>query len=76
MSVYDRVINPNSPPGPVVAWRTERLVEAGFPEEMAHEVASDGTYDLHALLILMDRGCPAQLAVRILAPLGPNDPPC
>ena len=36
---------------------------------MAHEVAADGTYDLHALLMLVDRGCPAELAVRILAPL-------
>ena len=69
MSIYDRVINANSPPGPVVAWRAERLIEAGLPEEAAHDVAADGTYDLHALLTLMDRGCPAELAVRILAPL-------
>ena len=69
MSIYDRVINANSPPGPVVACRAERLAEAGLPDEMAHDVAADGTYDLHALLTLMDRGCPAELAVRILAPL-------
>lgn len=76
MSIYDRVINANSPHGPVVAWRTERLIEAGLSDAMAHEVAADGTYDLHALLMLLDRGCPAELAVRILAPLGPKDPPC
>jgi len=71
MSFYDRVINANSAPGPapVVAWRAERLIEAGLSPEMARAVAADGAYDLHAVLKLVDRGCPAELALRILAPL-------
>jgi hypothetical protein len=36
---------------------------------MAERIALDGAYDIHALLELVDRGCPAELAVRILAPL-------
>jgi hypothetical protein len=72
MSIYDRVLNA----GTVVAWRTERLVEAGLPEEMAHDVAADGAYDLHALLVLIDRGCPADLAVRIVAPVERRGPAC
>jgi hypothetical protein len=60
---------------PVVAWRARRLRQAGFSEELAEAVAHDCGYDVHALLELVDRGCPAPLAVRILAPLdGPR--PC
>ncbi len=43
--------------------------EAGFDRVLAERLASDTDYDLHALLELVDRGCPPQLAVRILAPL-------
>jgi hypothetical protein len=32
--------------------------------------------DLHALLELVDRGCPPALAARILAPLEPGGRPC
>jgi len=32
-------------------------------------VAQDPAYDLHALIELVERGCPPALAVRILAPL-------
>ena len=31
---------------------------------------------LHAVLELKDRGCPAELALRILAPLDESRPPC
>ena len=53
----------------VVSWRRAQLVEAGFPQSLASSLARDGRYDLHALLELVDRGCPPELAVRILAPL-------
>jgi hypothetical protein len=53
----------------VVAWRTERLLAAGFERELAESLAADGAVDLHALLELVDRGCPPALAARILAPL-------
>lgn len=50
------------------AWRRCRLVEAGFAPALAAAVAADRGFDLHALLELVDRGCPPELAVRILAP--------
>jgi hypothetical protein len=50
-------------------WRRCRLVEAGFPQPLAAEVADDSAFDLHALLQLVDSGCPPELAVRIVAPL-------
>jgi hypothetical protein len=53
----------------VIAWRVGRLRAAGFDRRLARRVALDGRYDLHALLDLVDRGCPPALAIRILAPL-------
>ena len=50
-------------------WRRERLLQAGVPAALATAVAHDERYDLHALLVLTDRGCDPELAVRILAPL-------
>jgi hypothetical protein len=55
--------------GDVVRWRREHLVTAGFPPQLAAFVAEDGRYDAHALIELVERGCPPPLAVRILAPL-------
>lgn len=57
------------PPLDVRSWRRLRLLEAGFPAVLAEAVASDPRFDLHALLQLVDRGCPPDLAVRILSPL-------
>ncbi len=57
------------PPVDVREWRRSRLLEAGFPPAEAARVAADPRFDLHALLQLVDRGCPPELAVRILAPL-------
>ena len=51
------------------AWRIERLCAAGFDTSLARTVAGDRSYDLHALLELIDRGCPPELAARILAPI-------
>jgi hypothetical protein len=53
----------------VEAWRLRRLVEAGFPLPLALELAATLGVDLHALLALLDRGCPPELAARILAPI-------
>jgi hypothetical protein len=53
----------------VFSWRCKQLVEAGFPRALARQVAQDPAYDLHALIELVERGCPPALAVRILAPL-------
>ena len=54
--------------GSVVAWRTDQLVGAGFAVELARAVARDERFDLHAAIELVERGCPPDLAVRILAP--------
>jgi hypothetical protein len=53
----------------VIAWRRDQLVHSGFPLRLASRIASDGRFDLHALIELTERGCPPALAVRILAPL-------
>jgi hypothetical protein len=52
----------------VVAWRQRRLVDAGFDPDLADELAADARMDLHALLELVERGCPPGLAARILSP--------
>jgi hypothetical protein len=59
----------SGPPIDVRSWRRCRLLEAGFPADVSEAVAADSRFDLHALLQLVDRGCPPELAVRILAPL-------
>jgi hypothetical protein len=53
----------------VVRWRREQLAETGFSSPLAAEVANGARYDLHALIELVERGCPPELAARILAPL-------
>jgi hypothetical protein len=56
-------------------WRERCLRRAGFERRAAARIADDGRVDLHALLELTDRGCPPELAVRILAPLDDAPPP-
>jgi hypothetical protein len=56
-------------PKPVAAWRFQRLREAGVPVRLARRLAEDGRYDVHALIGLVERGCPPELAVRIVEPL-------
>jgi hypothetical protein len=53
----------------VIAWRRKQLLAAGFPPGIAERLEADGRYDLHALIGLVERGCPPVLATRILAPL-------
>lgn len=53
----------------VRAWRRRRLLDSGFPTDVADAVVADPRFDLHALLQLLDRGCPPELVVRILAPI-------
>jgi hypothetical protein len=53
----------------VLTWRRRQLVAAGFELEQAGRLARDERFDLHALIELVERGCPPALAVRILAPL-------
>jgi hypothetical protein len=51
------------------SWRAARLRRAGFTQQDAALVAGNLGMDLHALLELIERGCPPHLAARILAPL-------
>ncbi len=53
----------------VVAWRAEQLLRVGVDPAPAAALAGDRSVDLHALLELVDRGCPSHLAARIVAPL-------
>jgi len=53
----------------VAAWRRDQLTQAGFPLPLADRTARDARFDLHALIQLVERGCPPELAVRISAPL-------
>ena len=54
-----------------MAWRRGRLERAGFDPPLADVLAADRRTDVHALLELVDHGCPPALAARILAPLEP-----
>jgi hypothetical protein len=53
----------------VVRWRREQLAGAGLSRPLATRLAEDARYDLHALIELLEHGCPHHLAVRIVAPL-------
>jgi hypothetical protein len=53
----------------VARWRYEQLSRAGVPATLAGLLARDRRVDLHALIELVERGCPPRLAVRIVAPL-------
>jgi hypothetical protein len=52
-----------------VAWRRARLRKAGFDTALNEQLSHECGVDLHALIGLVERGCPPPLAARILAPL-------
>ncbi len=52
----------------LVTWRRRYLVKAGVDPAVASQIADDLRWDIHALMDLLERGCPLHLAVRILAP--------
>jgi hypothetical protein len=58
-----------SMPAEVIEWRHAVLRGAGFESDLAWRLAAEHAVDLHDLLNLIDRGCPPDLAARILAPL-------
>jgi hypothetical protein len=53
----------------VVAWRRARLRKAGFDTKLTERLLRERGVDLHALIELVERGCPPPLAARIVAPL-------
>ena len=50
----------------VTSWRVERLLAAGYDAEAALVLALDRDVDLHLAVSLLERGCPADLALQIL----------
>ena len=57
------------------SWRRDQLLASGFEPTLAAELAADARCDLHALIELVERGCPPSLAARILAPLDEAERP-
>ena len=53
----------------LLTWRRGQLAAAGFPPPLASRVARDSRYDIHTLIERVERGCPADLAGRIVAPI-------
>jgi hypothetical protein len=47
-------------------WRAEELERAGYEPRAAGRLAVRHDVDLHAAVELLERGCPADLALRIL----------
>jgi hypothetical protein len=50
----------------VLGWRYEELVRAGYSERDAMVVADRVDVDLHRAIRLVESGCPAKTALRIL----------
>lgn len=49
----------------VESWRLTVLLDAGYPPDLA-DLLAESKVDLHAAVELLERGCPAPLAARIL----------
>jgi hypothetical protein len=47
-------------------WRAEELERAGYELRAADRLAARHDVDLHTAIELLQRGCPADLALRIL----------
>jgi hypothetical protein len=50
----------------IEAWRAGELKRAGYEARAAEELASRHDVDLHAAVDLLRRGCPQDVALRIL----------
>jgi hypothetical protein len=50
----------------VERWRTAELMRVGFAGDDAVVLAARFDVDLHEAIALVERGCPPELAVRIL----------
>lgn len=60
----------------MLSWRQMQLLRAGFDSEQAARLAADRAVDLHELIDLIDRGCPPEVATRIVWPLEREALPC
>jgi hypothetical protein len=52
---------------PVYLWRLEQLEQAGYDDDLAHEIAARNDIDLHRAVALASAGCPPATAFRILS---------
>lgn len=50
----------------VERWRTDELLRVGYDFETAIVIAADQKIDLHQAIELVERGCPPDVAARIL----------
>jgi hypothetical protein len=50
----------------VEAWRLEELQRAGYPRDLAREIAARHDVDLHLAVDMVLGGCTPELAARIL----------
>jgi hypothetical protein len=50
----------------VERWRAEGLERAGFPAELAAELAQRSDVDVHRAIDLVEQGCTPELAAAIL----------
>jgi hypothetical protein len=50
----------------IEAWRVEALERAGYLPSEAAEIAVRHDIDLHMAVDMLERGCPSDLALRIL----------
>ena len=50
----------------VERWRAQELERAGFPEDVAAELATRNDVDLHRATELLEKGCSPELAADIL----------
>jgi hypothetical protein len=50
----------------VEQWRAQELVRAGYPEQVAGELAMRPDIDLHRAVELLEKGCAPELAADIL----------
>jgi len=60
----------------IIGWRYERLRRAGLDARSAEVLSHEGDVDLHTLIELIERGCPPELAARIIAPLDTEGSAC
>jgi len=50
----------------VERWRAEELMRAGYDPAAAADLAARADVDLHRAIQLLERGCPPELAAKIL----------
>ena len=74
MTAHSNTTGRYAPSKGIVAWRRSQLLNAGFDAWTADVFARTEAVDLHALIELVDRGCPPELAARIMAPLDCDEP--